>query len=146
MIVETGAFAATLALCASLAQGWLGLAGAKRESRADAGAAAALGKRLRLVARAERSPSGHLRASVGVEAVEADDPLASARGEQNACVIGCSSGARHVVRGAGAGRWQTTESVFADLLDIARGAQHPANGPCQGNTHQSQLREAEVTL
>lgn len=114
---------------------------------ADACAAAAEnGKRLRLVARAERSPSGRVRASVSVEPVDADDPLAAARGEQNVCVIGCESGARHVVRGAGAGRWPTTESVFADLLDIARNAQHPAIGPRHGNIHRAQLREAEVTL
>lgn len=72
------------------------------------------------------SPDGeHLRtprvqATVRLEELDAGDPLAAVRAEQNAAVLEHESGDRSFVAGRGAGRWPTAESVVGDLLDLAR--------------------------
>lgn len=57
---------------------------------------------------------------VAVEVVTADDPLFDLPGEMNAAVIEYVDGSRRTLRGLGAGRWPTAESVIADLLHISR--------------------------
>lgn len=61
---------------------------------------------------------GRVRATVVPEVLDARHPLALARREGNCLLVRTVSGQTHVVRGAGAGRWPTAESVFADVLDI----------------------------
>lgn len=77
------------------------------------------GQRLRLVAFAERTPTG-FRASVSPQFLPETDPLAEARGPGNALVLTDVSGHTEIVRGLGAGRYPTTEAVMADLLDLSR--------------------------
>ncbi len=59
-------------------------------------------------------------ACVRLEAVTSDDPLASLTNEWNAAVISFADGSETIVRGKGAGRWPTAESVLADLLALSR--------------------------
>lgn len=59
-------------------------------------------------------------ARVLIEAVAPDDPLFDLPGESNAVVIRRHDGSREVITGKGAGRWPTSESVVADLLELAR--------------------------
>jgi len=54
----------------------------------------------------ERLPSAH--------------PLGGLRDEQNGVVFHLEGGPPVVLRGKGAGRWPTAESVMADLFDLAR--------------------------
>jgi homoserine dehydrogenase len=57
---------------------------------------------------------------VELEAVGADDPLFDLPGEMNAVTIEYQDGSKQTLRGLGAGRWPTAESVIADLLRISR--------------------------
>jgi homoserine dehydrogenase len=62
-------------------------------------------------------------ASVRVESVDPnniDDPLGQLENEWNAAVIEFADGSTQVIKGKGAGRWPTSESVFADLLELRR--------------------------
>jgi homoserine dehydrogenase len=59
-------------------------------------------------------------ARVLLEPVAPDDPLFDLPGESNAVVIERGDGSREVITGKGAGRWPTSESVVADLLELAR--------------------------
>jgi homoserine dehydrogenase len=78
------------------------------------------GKVFRLVARCRRKWRGaDLR--VGPEALGADDPLARTADEGNSVVLELADGREVVLRGKGAGRWPTAESVFGDILEVARG-------------------------
>jgi homoserine dehydrogenase len=58
---------------------------------------------------------------VAVEPVHPDDPLHDLPDAWNAVEIVTAAGETLVVRGKGAGRWPTAESVVADLLALARG-------------------------
>jgi homoserine dehydrogenase len=62
------------------------------------------------------------RADVRLCELDRADPLSSVRGVQNAALIERVDGTRELVRGTGAGRWPTAESVLADLLLLARRA------------------------
>ena len=73
----------------------------------------------RLVAEC-RDSDGRLMASVRPVQLLIKDPLASVRGAQNCLLIETERGHSRVVRGRGAGRYATTESVMADLFDIHR--------------------------
>jgi homoserine dehydrogenase len=83
-----------------------------------AAAARANGRKLVQVARVDR---------IGVEAVtsvrllelEEHHPLARARGEENAVLIGLSDGETVSLRGLGAGAWPTAEAVIGDLFALA---------------------------
>ena len=81
--------------------------------------AAQSGLALRLVARLTRTADGWA-ARVAPTPVPQDDPLAPARGEENVVVIRTRDGKTEVLHGKGAGRWPTTISVVADLLDLYR--------------------------
>ena len=80
---------------------------------------ASTGKTLRLVAELTDTPSG-LRASVRPQVVDADHPFAQIRAEQNCLFCETVDGRQFVLRGRGAGRWPTTASVTADLLELVR--------------------------
>jgi homoserine dehydrogenase len=62
-------------------------------------------------------------ASVQIEQVQVDDlsdPLGQLENEWNAAIIEFADGSTQVISGKGAGRWPTSESVFADLLELRR--------------------------
>jgi homoserine dehydrogenase len=85
------------------------------------------GKGLRYVARCYRTDHG-LEASMKLEVLDADHYLVGARGEQNRAIIeledsGGSGAETWYVTGKGAGAWPTSESLLADVLQIAR--EHP---------------------
>jgi len=86
-----------------------------RDSRAK-------GQVVRLVASCQHGTDG-LKASVKPVELPQTDPLASASGVENCLVVETESGASFIVSGKGAGRWPTTESVMADLLDLRRETQ-----------------------
>ncbi|HKK29491.1 MAG TPA: homoserine dehydrogenase, partial [Alphaproteobacteria bacterium] len=50
----------------------------------------------------------------------AEDPLAQVRGANNLLRLRLEAGDTVVVTGRGAGRWPTSESVFADVMEIYR--------------------------
>ncbi len=82
------------------------------------------GKGLRYVARCFRTDTG-LQASMKLEVLDADHYLVGARGEQNRAIIDLemldgSGGETWYVTGKGAGAWPTSESLLADVLQIAR--------------------------
>ncbi len=81
--------------------------------------AAQSGLTLRLIARLTRTADGWA-ARVAPTPVPKEDPLAQVRGEENVVVIRTHDGKTEVLRGKGAGRWPTTISVVADLLDVYR--------------------------
>lgn len=82
-------------------------------------------------------PSGRLRQvstlhpdgtmDVRLAAVAQDDPLFDLPDEWNAAEIGWLDGRSEVVRGRGAGRWPTAESVLGDLLQLNREASQEAS-------------------
>jgi homoserine dehydrogenase len=73
----------------------------------------------RLIARVERGEVGP-SAGVSLASVDSSHPLASCRDANNAVVITLKSGRTLELRGKGAGRWPTAESVVGDLLEIGR--------------------------
>ncbi|ESQ73928.1 homoserine dehydrogenase [Asticcacaulis sp. AC402] len=81
------------------------------------------GKGLRYVARCYLTDQG-MQASMKLEVLDRDHYLVGARGEQNRAIIelegGESGGETWYVTGKGAGAWPTTESLLADVLQIAR--------------------------
>ena len=80
--------------------------------------AAERGMRLRPVARAiERE--GRLEASIDFEEFKPEHPLGSLTREWNGLEISSRAGSRFV-KGRGAGRWPTTESIMADAFDVRR--------------------------
>jgi homoserine dehydrogenase len=82
-------------------------------------AVAVLGERLRQIARAERQ-NGRVVSSVMFERVTADSPFFDLESEWNALSLTLGSGQTLTVRGRGAGRWPTAESVLADVFDLRR--------------------------
>ena len=77
------------------------------------------GKGLRYVARCYRTETG-LQASMKLEVLDAAHYLVGARGEQNRAIIELDNGDTWYVTGKGAGAWPTSESLLADVLQIAR--------------------------
>jgi len=77
------------------------------------------GEEIRLVARCEQTADGHV-AVVRPVRLPADDPLAQVRGANNLLRLRLEAGDTIVVTGRGAGRWPTSESVFADVMEIYR--------------------------
>jgi len=76
--------------------------------------------------------------SVVIEEVRPPDPLWTLPDEWNCAAIERADGSVEVVRGRGAGRWPTAESVLADLLELRRereagsAASHAAQGALEG--------------
>lgn len=75
------------------------------------------GRRFRQVAR-WTVQSGRSTARVGIESVDEGSLLAATRGAGNVLQLTTDRGDVRVVRGLGAGRWPTTQSVVADLIDL----------------------------
>ncbi len=84
--------------------------------------AAAKGLRLRQVSSVVQR-DGFITARVALEACTQDDPLHSVSGGANAAVVERFGGLCEIIRGEGAGRWPTAESVVGDLLELARDAE-----------------------
>ena len=76
----------------------------------------------RLIASVRRGEDG-CAARVELGPVDAAHPLASCRGASNAVVITLRSGRTIELRGRGAGRWPTAESVVGDLHELWRDLQ-----------------------
>lgn len=68
----------------------------------------------------ERSADGVVRGGVKPTIVDADGPFGVLPGPENCLVVRLASGESTRVRGSGAGRWPTSESVMADLLELRR--------------------------
>jgi homoserine dehydrogenase len=86
-----------------------------------------LGERLRQIARAVRQ-NGRVVASLTFESVTADSPFFDLAGEWNALSLTLGSGQTLTVRGRGAGRWPTAESVLADVFNLRRSRWHAIAG------------------
>jgi homoserine dehydrogenase len=83
------------------------------------------GAPLRLLGRLERHQDGRVMGTVRPEPIPAGHPLAGLREEQNGAAFHLDGEPPVVLRGRGAGRWPTAESVLADLLDLARDRRRP---------------------
>lgn len=83
-------------------------------------AALASGEVLKQVGRCRLLPNGSVFAEVTIEALPAAHPLAGAKNEENRFLVTDADGHVHAVYGKGAGRWPTTASVFADIMDLQR--------------------------
>ncbi len=83
-------------------------------------AARARGEVLKQVGRCRLDEDGSVRAEVVLETLPAAHPLAGARGEENRFLVTDADGHVYAVYGKGAGRWPTTASVFADIMDLQR--------------------------
>lgn len=94
----------------------VGITGVDHE---QAGDARQCGEEIRLVARCAQTADGYI-AAVRPVRLPADDPLAQVRGANNLLRLRLESGDTVVVTGRGAGRWPTSESVFADVMEIYR--------------------------
>ncbi|MEO8501701.1 MAG: homoserine dehydrogenase, partial [Vicinamibacteria bacterium] len=77
------------------------------------------GKLARLIASLS-AKGGGCEARVDLASVAESHPLAQCRGANNAVVITLESGESIDLRGRGAGRWPTAESVVGDLLELWR--------------------------
>jgi homoserine dehydrogenase len=67
-----------------------------------------------------RIEGGAAEARLAPRSVPAGSLFGRTRDEQNCFVLQPQVGAPIVLRGKGAGRWPTTESVLGDLLELAR--------------------------
>jgi homoserine dehydrogenase len=83
-------------------------------------AALARGEVLKQVGRCRLNEDGSVRAEVSIESLPASHPLAGAKNEENRFLVTDADGHVHAVYGKGAGRWPTTASVFADIMDLQR--------------------------
>lgn len=79
------------------------------------------GQTVRLIARANRNQHG-ICYGVRPEIVASDHPFAKVKGEENCLEVQTVAGEVFTVCGRGAGRWPTSEAVFADALDLWRGS------------------------
>jgi len=92
-----------------------GIEGVRPASQRDAGGEGCV----RLVGRLQVAGRS-VRGTVAPERLPAAHPLRGLRDEQNGVVFHLDGGPPVVLRGKGAGRWPTAESVMADLFDLAR--------------------------
>ncbi|HTF90165.1 MAG TPA: homoserine dehydrogenase, partial [Planctomycetota bacterium] len=77
------------------------------------------GRSVRLVATCRRV-NDRLELSLSPRRLDSDHALARTVAEQNAVTIHTEDGVHIVLRGKGAGRWPTTQSVVGDLLELSR--------------------------
>lgn len=90
------------------------------------------GQSIRLIATARRTPEGVV-GTVEPRLVDALHPLADLPGAQNGLTIRTADGATTLIRGTGAGRWPTAQSVVADLLDLRRDLRATRPAPDDGH-------------
>jgi len=90
---------------------------------------------VRHIARATRS-NAHVQATVQPIIFGQAHPFAQVHGEWNAIAVENTDGARHIVRGRGAGRVPTTESVLADLFALRRSLPNRSEAALTALTHQ----------
>lgn len=83
-------------------------------------AAARAGSPFKQIARAVVD-ADKLSLEVRLRRVEAGDPLAKPKREENSLVISCADGQQRILHGKGAGRAPTSDSVFGDIARLARG-------------------------
>lgn len=88
-----------------------------RDTLAEVGDKQTDGMVLKRVARVS-GDTGELVADLRLRALSPNNFLAKADGEDAHAVFDFTDGDRYVIRGKGAGRWPTTESVMADLYDL----------------------------
>lgn len=74
---------------------------------------------VRQIASVSIDTDGRVRARVGPVLAPRSSPLARAIDEWNVAVVTDPTRRQHVIRGRGAGRWPTAESVVADLIQAA---------------------------
>ena len=89
------------------------------------------GSAVRLVGSLRRDLDGII-AEVKPVVLEAGQPLANTTREENCVVVKTANGETHILYGKGAGRWPTTEAVFADLSSLVRGR------PCAVQNHEQE--------
>jgi len=77
------------------------------------------GNVFRLIAACSETANG-IEASVGPVQLPDSHPFAAIKGAENCLVIETDGGYRKTIKGRGAGRYATTESVMADLFDLRR--------------------------
>src|SRR5581483_2742708 len=80
------------------------------------------GSAVRLVGSLHRE-GDRITAEVKPVVLEAGHPLANTNREENCVIVKTTAGETHILQGKGAGRWPTTEAVFADLSSLVRGRQ-----------------------
>lgn len=67
-----------------------------------------------------RKTDGRIKARVYPALIPIGEDLAAISGADNCVIIETANGEKRTVKGKGAGRWATTESVIADLFDLSR--------------------------
>ena len=80
------------------------------------------GSAVRLLGSLHRDAGG-ITADVQPVVLEAGHPLANTNREENCVVVKTTNGESYILQGKGAGRWPTTEAVFADLSSLVRDRQ-----------------------
>ena len=131
--VGGGDTAHKLVLLASLAfgtipdQAHISIEGIKGITTEDIRFAREFGHRIKLLGIARRTPHG-IEQRVRPAMVKTGTPLAHVDGVFNAVLANAGPAGRFFFEGRGAGREPTTQSVVADLVDIARGNFGPAFG------------------
>jgi homoserine dehydrogenase len=88
-------------------------------TRPHLSAAARLGMTIKLIARAERTPDGGVRAAVTPMALKSTTPLGSTSGVTNVVDFDASPVGRVTMSGPGAGGPSTSSAVLADVLVLA---------------------------
>ena len=91
-----------------------------RDTLDGAAAARTPGTVLKRVARVATDLDGDVQGDLRLKALSPNNFLAKADGEEAHAVFDFTDGDRYVIRGKGAGRWPTTESVMADLYDLGQ--------------------------
>lgn len=84
------------------------------------------GSAVRLVGSLRRD-SDCVSAEVKPVVLEATHPLANTHREENCVIVKTTNGEIHILHGKGAGRWPTTEAVFADLSNLVRSRRSVVN-------------------
>ena len=80
---------------------------------------------VKLIARATRTPTETITASVAPERPPVHSFLGQARGAENRLEIELKTGEVIRLRGLGAGRWPTAASIMGDLHEVARRLERP---------------------
>ena len=88
-------------------------------TRAHLSAAARLGMTIKLIARADMTPEGRLRAGVTPMALSAGTPLGATRGVTNLVDFDARPVGRVTMSGPGAGGLSTSSAVLADILVLS---------------------------